>query len=292
MKKSKRFLLLSLIMVFLLIFISGCGSQKSSDMPKNEPMVSEDSMAGSNVNFDREESPSSLEPEKVIITIYMSFETTDFLASQKNLEEIIRKHDSYVENSNVRYNTYYNSKNYRNASYVIRVPKDKIAYFKEDLNGVGHIKNESTEKADVSKEYNDTKSRLNILETKEERLLHLLEKAEKIEDIIALENQLNDLVYEKERLKSNLLTLDDKVDYSTIHLDIEEVERLSSMETVETSFGLRIKNALSDSLYSFKMVLASFVIWLIYFLPFGLVLILLGFIGFVLFKKIRRNKVK
>lgn len=290
MKKSKRFLLLSSIVIIIFAFTFGCSSQKSMDMLNSQPMESEDSATGSGMDFAEMEGGSSLEPEKVITTIDMYFETTDFSGAQDSLGEIIEKHDSYVENSNVRYNNYYNSKNHRYASYVIRVPKDKVSSFKEDLNGLGHIINESTNKTDVTKEYNDTKSRLNILETKEERLLHLLKKAEKIEDIIALENQLNDVVYEKERLKSTLLTLDDKVDFSTINLEIKEVERLSSMESIETSFATKIKNALSDSLYSFKIALESFAIWLIYFLPFGIILIVFGFIGFKVFKKIRRKQ--
>lgn len=290
MKKSKRFLLLSSIVIIIFVFAAGCGSQKSSDMSKGEAMPSQDASSGSDMNFNEMDGSSSLEPEKVITTIDMYFESTDFSDSQDKLRQVIEKHDSYVENSNVRYNNYYNSKNHRYASYVIRVPKDRVSSFKEDLNGLGHIINESTDKTDVTKEYNDTKSRLNILETKEERLLHLLEKAEKIEDIIALENQLNDVVYEKERFKSTLLTLDDKVDFSTINLEIKEVERLSSMESIETSFATKIKNALSDSLYSFKIALESFAIWLIYFLPFAIILIVLGFIGFKVFKKIRRKQ--
>lgn len=290
MKMFRKLILLSLSLIIIFVSVSACSSDKSSDMSPDEAIEDSNHMAGSDGDFTESESGSSLEPEKVITTINMHFETTDFSDTQNSLTEIINRHDSYVENSNVRYNNYYNSKNYRYASYIIRVPKEKVSSFKEDLNGVGHIVSESTNKADVTKEYNDTQSRLNILETKEERLLNLLEKAEKIEDIIALENQLNEVVYEKERLKSRLLNIDDKVDFSTINLEIEEVERLSSMETVETSFGDKIKNAFSNSLYSFKLALESFVIWLIYFLPFGIILIVLGFIGFKIYKKTKIDK--
>lgn len=289
MKKNKILLSMILILIIISLFIVGCGSQKSQDIFTSEPSMEDfDSSAGTEENYNEFENQSSLEPEKVITNIYMHFETMDFTATQKNLAEIVAKHDSYVENSDVRYNSYYNSKNFRYASYIIRVPKDKISAFKDDLRGVGNIISENTNKTDVTKEYNDNKSRFNILETKEERLLKLLEKAEKIEDIIALENQLNEVVYEKENLKSKLLNIDDKVDFSTINLEIEEVERLRNMETIETDFGLKVKNAFTDSLYRFKIAFQSFIIWLIYFLPFALILILLGFILFMIFKKIRK----
>lgn len=68
-----------------------------------------------------------------------------------------------------------------------------------------------------------------------------MEKAEKIEDIIALENQLSETIAEKESLKTSLINIDDKVDFSTINIEIQEVEKLSNAETIETTFGTRIK---------------------------------------------------
>ena len=41
-----------------------------------------------------------------------------------------------------------------------------------------------------------------------------------MEDIITLENQLSQIIYEKENLTANLKDMDDKVDYSTVHLEI------------------------------------------------------------------------
>lgn len=291
MKRSKLLISLFSLLIIVSLFITACSSDTSDtteDIAPSESAQDRDSPASGGEAFDSIKNESSLEPEKVITNIDMHFETTDFSAAQKSLNQIISKHDSYVENSNIRYNNYYNSKNFRHASYTIRVPKDKISSFKEDLNGVGNILSENTNKADVTKEYNDTQSRLNILETKEERLLNLLEKAEKIEDIIALENQLNEVVYEKERLKSRLLDIDDKVDFSTVNLEIEEVERLSNVETTGTSFGKEVRNALSDSLYSFKIVSQNLLIGLIYFLPFGVILAILGFISFKIYKRIKK----
>ncbi len=51
--------------------------------------------------------------------------------------------------------------------------------FKSSLNGVGNIISESTNKEDVTRQYKDTESRLKVIETKEERILALLSKAEK-----------------------------------------------------------------------------------------------------------------
>ena len=80
------------------------------------------------------------------------------------------------------------------------------------------------------------------------------------------------------------------MDFSTIRINIQEVEKLRNTETLETTFGTKIKNAIEDSIFGFKNGLQNMVIGFIYMAPF---LILLGIILFIVFRvvqKIRINK--
>lgn len=294
MKRLSKLFILALSFILVLSFTIACSSGKSITL--NE-------MTWDSAGSDRVSSPipapmdndmaaeeSSLEPEKVITTIYLDFETTEFNQTTDELMILVEKYKAYIENSNISYNQYYNNKSYKYGSYVIRVPKDDVVSFKAELNGIGNMTSESTNKEDVTKQYRDTESRLRVVTTKEERILTLLEKAEKIEDIIVLENQLSDIIYEKENLQSNLINIDDKVDFSTIRINVQEVEKLRNTETVETTFGTKIKNAIENSIFGFKNGLQNMVIGFIYMAPF---LILLGIILFVVFRviqKIRINK--
>lgn len=295
MKRSSKFFILALSMILILSFTIGCStsqSNMSSEIARDyagfeggssqmAPPMSDDIVAAEE---------SGLEPEKVITTIYLDFETTEFDQTTDELMKLVEKYKAYIENSNISYNQHYNNKSYKYGSYVIRVAKDDLSSFKTELNGIGNMISENTSKEDVSKQYQDTESRLKVVTTKEERILALLEKAEKIEDIIALENQLSDIIYEKENLQSSLMNIDDKVDFSTIRINLQEVEKLRNTETVETGFGTKIKNAMEDSLFGFKNGLQNMVIGFIYIAPF---LILLAIILFVVFKvigKIRTNK--
>lgn len=65
------------------------------------------------------------------------------------------------------------------------------------------------------------------LETEQERLLALLEKAENVEDIITIENRLSDVRYELENYESQIRLLDNQIDYSTVYVDISEVSRVT-----------------------------------------------------------------
>lgn len=297
MKRSSKLFILALIIILILSLTIGCSSRKSSGggSVKNDATqgsgVSESPMAPP-MDADYVDVQSKLEPQKVITTIYLEFETTEFDKTTEDLMKLVEKYKAYIENSNVSYNQYYNNKSYKNAQYTIRVPKDDVMSFKTELNGIGNMLSENTSREDVTKQYRDTESRLRVVTTKEERILALLEKAEKIEDIIALENQLSEIIYEKENLQSSLMNLDDKVDFSTLRISIQEVERLRNAETVETTFGTKIKNAIEDSLFVFINSMQNLTISLIYLLPFIIVLGLVIFVVYLIIKRLKgRNSI-
>lgn len=282
MKNFKKYLIL-LSILLTLSFLIGCSSQ---EMKKND--ASKDMEFDGYENQEENSEASPLEPEKVITTINMDFETTNFNKATEDLSLLIKKHKAYIENSEISYNSYRNNQNFKNGFYVIRVPKDEVSNFKSELNAIGNLTNESTHKEDVTKQYRDSESRLKVIEVKEERILALMTKAEKIEDIIQLENQLNEIIYEKENIKTNLINIDDQVDFTTLEFHIREVEKLSNQTSLETSFGRKIANTFKDSLYSFKKAVERFIILLIYILPFAIIIGIPTWLIFKFFKK-RKN---
>ncbi len=300
MKWSKKLVLFTISILLVLSVVVGCSSRMKSQSsvgtaPASPPVAREESPAEAGAadngssNFGRGIS-SPLEPEKVITTIHLNFETTEFDKTNEELYKLIEKYKGYIEYSNLSYNHYYNNNKYRYGEFAIRIPKENIASFKTELNAIGNLTSESTNKQDVTKQYTDTESRLKVVETKEARLLALLEKAEKIEDIIALENQLSEVIYEKENLKASLLTLDDKIEFSTIYINIQEVAKVTATETIDTTFATKVKNAFNDSLYFFKDAVEDLIIALIYLLPFLVIISVVVFIGVKYYKNHKKNK--
>lgn len=285
MKYTKKIFVLILSIILILSFLVGCASNKSYDSNDSSPEFVENSAADrdNGSSFENKDT-SDNEDEKIITNGYLSFETTDFDKTHNTLDNLVQKYKAYIEDSEISYNNYHNNKNYRYGHFTIRIPKDNLSKFTKEfvkeLEEVGHMISENTNKENVTKEYKDIESRLKVINTKEERILSLLEKAEKMEDIIALENQLSEIIYEKERLQSNLINIDHKVDYSTLSISIDEVDKLSNIEYKETGFGIRIKNALSNSLYEFKKSIENLIIALIYFFPFGIVIAIMIFLGY------------
>ena len=95
---------------------------------------------------------------------------------------------------------------------------------------------------DVTEQYTDIETRLATLTTKHERLLALLDQADKMEDIISLENALADCEYEIDSLTGSKRHYDDLVGFSTFYVDLEEVQTLTA--TPEGSgFGAQLTQA-------------------------------------------------
>lgn len=309
MSRKMRYLGLILTLVLILTFVAGCSSQ-SKDMVSEEPSSPNQGMPMPTPSVPSEpaERPAeedyvkapefgsgsggSIEPDKIITTISIGFESTEFDKSLEELYKLIEENQGYISSSNIYFGNYYGSQMYRTGNFSIRIPRDKVNQFKAFIPQIGNIISESSSKEDVTRYYTDTESRLGVLEIKEERLLSLLERAEKIEDIIALENQLSQVIYEKENLKATLINLDDRIDYSTFNITINEVAKVTSTETVETTFFTRIKNAFNNSLYQFRRSVENFVIFMIYNLPGIIVLLVIAIFGFKGIKKIVSPKLK
>jgi len=227
------------------------------------------------------------EHSKIITNVYISLETTEFSSTIDSLNKIINNHNGYIENSSISQNNYMQNKVLKHAQYTIRIPKEKVDKLVNEIDFIGNIISQNTSKQDITKQYYDTESRLNILKIKEERILALLQKADKIEDIITIENQLSDIIYQKESLTKNILDMDDKVSYSTVSVNISEVEKLTNGITTETSFSSKIKNAINDSLYFFKIAIEKFIITFIYALPY---LLVISVISILVYQYIKNKK--
>lgn len=294
--RNKKIILI-LILIFTLL-ITACSSSNDSDV---ESQQSTDHSQGE-IGYPDEDfiekgeaedaSLENIQADEIITTVAIEMQTKDFTPTTEKLTTLIDKYKGFIENSSISYNEYVYSDGLKYAYYSIRIPSDSLDAFIDEIIDIGNIISESKNKEDISKNYRDTESRLRVLETKEERILALLEKAENMEDIIVLENQLSDVIYQKESLNQDLTSMDDKVDYSTVDLNIEEVAKLTAGGNSKTPFIEKIKTAFKDSFYFFTRNSGELVLALIYFLPYAFILAVIGYIVYRLNKKRRKSSNK
>ena len=224
---------------------------------------------------------------KLIRTIYLSLQTTEFDSVLSDLSAKTTELGGYIENSSINGNSYYYQST-RYASYTIRIPSDQLDQFVDIVGELGNVtqKNESVE--DVTLQYVDVESRKKALETEQERLLELLSQAENMEDLLAIESKLSDVRYELENYGSQLRMLDNQIDYSTVNVDVDEVERVT--DTGEKSFFGEIKERFGDSLYTVGRDMRGFVIVILGSLPILVVWAVIIIVVVLVVKKIRKRR--
>lgn len=202
--------------------------------------------------------------EKIIYTYNYTVETKTFDELMDTLQQRVDACGGYVESAEVRGNSDMNIRRY--ANMVIRIPVDEMRSFLDMVAENSNVtySNRSTENVTLS--YVDMKSHIEALRTEQKTLMSILERAEKLEDIITIQSQLTNIRYELESYESQLRVYDNRINYSTLYLDITEVERETNVAT-KLSYGEEISKGLSDTFYNIGQGLREFSIWFIVNLP-------------------------
>lgn len=127
------------------------------------------------------------------------------------------------------------------AEVSIRVPSDEFDAAMDELmrhDLVVRVDREETSSRDVTQEYVDNESRLNALETTEQRFLELLSEAETIDEILRIESELNQIRTEIETIKGRQQYLDEMIAFSTITVSLYPPD--SEPDEEDESFFARV----------------------------------------------------
>lgn len=254
------------------VILSGCGSSRPKDMVNNsqtETGYSKDSAEElseeTGIASDTGVLPAdSIQTErKLIKTVHLDVETKEFDSLMKVVSGELESLGGYVEESSV--NGSGGNISYRNGNMTIRIPAEKLDSFVKRVSENANVVFTSESASDVTLNYVDMESHVKALRIEQETLLGLLEKAEKLEDIITIQTQLTQVRYEIESYESQLKVLDNQVAYSTVYLNIREVERETPAQ--EKGFFSEVKVKFTNNLYLVGDRLRTAAIWFLGSLP-------------------------
>ncbi len=268
--------------------------------PAEEPMA-EASMAYDSVNglspagapqaSGDTESAAARKPDKIIYSANVQVETTAFEESLAKLDALVEEYGGWVESSSLNGSNYADKSrgavSRRSASYTLRIPSDRFQELMSSLSDLGNIPYSHIYTENVTAQYYDVQARLTAYKTQEQRLLEMMELAETVEDVILLEDRLTEVRYSIESLQTSLLNWDRKVSFSSVYLDLNEVQVYSPEPQVQPSYGQRLATALKSGLRDFGDFFKELLIWLAGALP---TLLLLGAIAAVVIVVVRKRK--
>jgi hypothetical protein len=152
----------------------------------------------------------------------------------------------------------------------IRVPSDLFDETFDRLRKLAvNVPSESTNSQDVTEEYTDLQAQLRNYEAEEAQYLELLKKAEKVEDILAVQRELYSVRGQIEQIKGRIQYLERTSDMALIDISLQKVKPIggptwSALETLKSA---------ARGLVSFGKALANILIWLLVFSPIWVIIL-------------------
>ena len=211
--------------------------------------------------------------QKIVYTASLSIQSLEYDQSAASIRRKIREAGGFSEAESEYdkdYNWYrYNasSSNTRSLSITARIPSDKFEAFLNSLDGDGKIMSKSVNAQNISQVYANKETYKKALEKEQERLLAMMDKAETIEDMIAVESRLSEVERQLNSYKTDLSQMDKDVEFSTVYIDLQEVKRYT--ETVEkTTFREKLGFAFEDAISSFRDFCEGVILFVVRNFPF------------------------
>ena len=184
----------------------------------------------------------------------------------KTLIERVNALGGYIEKNSIDGNDYNSSfTRMRSASTVVRIPAEKLDGFLSAVDELGNVTQREENLSDVTESYIDMEAKLASLQTEYDALLELLSKADSLDVILRLQDRLSDVRYEMESYEARLRSYDNKIEFSTVSLNIYEVARETQVE--EETFGEEVSRRFHESLEDVGEGFTDFAKWFIGNLP-------------------------
>lgn len=287
--------ILCMLLAGCMLFTIGCGKSAQSGATEAtvntadavEQSAQDSGEQGTDTNGTEFEQVEGVNTEqKLIKTVHMSAETTEFDTLVADVRAKTESAGGYVENSDVGGD--YGMDMTRYAYLVLRIPAEKLDEFVSGVKKTSNVRSfgESTE--DVTLQYTDLDTHIKALREELDALFSMMEQATSMEDILAIQSQITDVRYEIESYESQLRVYDNQVTYSTVYLDLYEVDRESS--TAGTTFGERVKAKFNDNLYQMGQGFQNFMVGLLGGLPILLPIIIICVVVIVVLRKFWKKR--
>lgn len=287
--------LLALLMTLMLVLgLGACGSGNSGAASadtggaSNEMTDMETGWANGSTEEAASESQSDVsiyQDAKLIRRAQLQVQTEHFDQSAAALEQMVTQCGGYFQQASVEGGSLRNQSASRYGTYMIRLPEDQFDDFLGNVGDLGYVVVRSETSENVSQQYYDTETRLKTQRTKQERLLSLLEKADTMETIVALEDALSDVEYEIESLTTTLNQYDNLITFSTIELTLEEVGSITATPGERDSLGQRLAAGVQSSFRGLVNGSKELLVWLSYNLVLVLVVVVIAVVAVVVARK-------
>lgn len=217
----------NIIYSFIIIILISCARantdsygtiQTTADNSFEEESVSERKTEYfNNYNSKNEIEENNIKERKLIISVDLSVNSKDIEKSYKLIEEKVKEYKGYFENIDSYKYRYF---------IALRIPKDNLYNFLEFIENNQNVQNKNINTEDITENYYDIENRIKNREALLDKFRSYLKEAKNIEEILSVEDRINNLTYEIERMKGNFENLTSLIEYSKVNITIKNPEAM------------------------------------------------------------------
>jgi hypothetical protein len=162
----------------------------------------------------------SISERKITLSATVRLRVDDIPAAVQQIEDIASARAGFVSSSDVSIASGEDDRE-QTATMKIRVPAASYTEVIRELRGIAaRVDSESSLATEVTDEYTDLQSRLRNLEASEARFLDLLNRAQTVDEILAVQDRVNSTRLEIEQVQGRLNVLNDLTALATIGIEM------------------------------------------------------------------------
>lgn len=210
---------------------------------------------------------------KLIKSGNIQFETSDMDKTRQQILDAVKKYNGYISADDL-----WHSEVQSRSNLTVRLPSKNFDAFVTDATAnVTQFDNKQFNVQDVTEEFLDIEARLKTKKELESRYQDLLKKANSVQDILSIEEQIGKLRSDIESIEGRLNYLQNQVSYSTVTISFYK------QFTEQHQFGYKLLQSFKNGWELF----IDFIYGLINIWPFILLLIALIY-GLIRIRKRRK----
>lgn len=223
---------------------------------------------------------------KILYTAHLEVIVEDFDVASAALTEFVRTQGGYFSRAEFTGHTGAQ----RTGDWTIRVPVEQFDALREHVVALGVPQRDSLDSQDVTEEFIDVQARIKNKRTQEERLNELMQNAgEKVEDILALEQEITRVRGEIEQAEGRHNVLTRLTAMATAHVRLVEIKDYVPLSA--PSYGETLSGTFSESVEALENFGTSILLFLVALVPWLPLIGVVGVAAWVVQRK-RRHRIE
>ena len=199
---------------------------------------------------------AAVQERAIIRTGTVRLEVENATTSRETLQTRARELGGYTAGSELtRYRR--NNATWKEGYLVVRVPSENFSAMLDGASAQGVVRSENTETEDVTDQLVDLNARLENLRAERDQLRRIYNRSNSTEDVLAVQERLSDVQGEIERLEAQKRSLEDRVAYSTLRIELREPQPEGTTREVTPFHEQSPLSALNNSVATLVQVLRT-----------------------------------